>query len=135
MNDVLEMLASTPDIRTLQGTQRRLISAMRMGVVATKRGRNSCCVMKQELGSAHAVAAFRTLVAEIGDAWPEPFSINPPCQPRLSYDEMLLLDITTAAARGERAHFDGMTCDMLSMGARNSVYRCAQRLMTVMMGA
>src|SRR3546814_1015298 len=49
----------------------------------------------------------------MGSVWPEPVYVNPPCCPKLSYDEMMVLDLLTAAVRSDRQAFDDFLRDML----------------------
>ena len=48
----------------------------------------------------------------------------------LSYDEMLLVDLCTAAARNERGVFDELVEDMIGRAGRNSIWTAARRLMS-----
>ena len=52
----------------------------------------------------------------------------------LSYDEMLLVDLCTAAARKERPVFDELVEDMIGAGDRNAIWSAARRLMGHLVG-
>ena len=47
----------------------------------------------------------------------------------MSYDEMLLVDCATAAAKNEREAFDDFLRDMLDASARRGLWNAARRLM------
>lgn len=128
----LDLLTSTPDIRTVAPVHARLVCALRYTHLARK-GRSFCCDdLADQLGAPLAVHAFLVFLDEAGRAWPEPIVLNPPCQPRMSYDEMLLVDCATAAAKSDRASFDSFLCDMLDRASRASVWNAARRLMSRM---
>ncbi|MBD59689.1 MAG: hypothetical protein CL808_06160 [Citromicrobium sp.] len=128
----LDLLTSTPDIRTVAPVHARLVCALRYTHLARK-GRSFCCDdLADQLGAPLAVHAFLVFLDEAGRAWPEPIVLNPPCQPRMSYDEMLLVDCATAAAKNDRASFDSFLCDMLDRASRASVWNAARRLMSRM---
>ena len=125
----LALLTSTPDIRTVSPVHARLVRALRYTHIA-RRGRSFCCDdLAEQLGAPLAVHAFLVFLAEAGRAWPEPISLNPPCQARMSYDEMLLVDCATAAAKNEREAFDDFLRDMLDASARRGLWNAARRLM------
>ncbi|MEM8827103.1 MAG: hypothetical protein AAGD40_09320 [Pseudomonadota bacterium] len=134
MSKLTDMLASTPDIRNLPALQTRLIETLRMGAIAAKQGKAACCAVEARIGGPDISRRFCDLVAEVGRAWPEPFTINPPCQYRLSYDEMLFLDMMTAAAGGDRSTFDAMTKDMLPENTRTALYVMATRFVSLCVG-
>ncbi|MEM8633921.1 MAG: hypothetical protein AAGF33_02990 [Pseudomonadota bacterium] len=125
----LAMLTYTPDLRYVDPPRMRLVSALRYSHVARARNCYSPQKLGDHLGSRTAVSSFHVFLDEAGRAWPEPISLNPPCQPAFSYDEMLLADLCIAAARNDRKPFDEMTQDMLGQAARNSIWASARRLM------
>lgn len=123
----LDRIASTPDLRTLPGAQARITIATRIAVVFVKLGRDPRRELANRLGSEDAAGRFLDMVAQMGEAWPEPVYVNPPCCPRLSYDEMAVLDLLTAAGRHDRAAFDDFLRDMLPSAARDRLYAAAGR--------
>jgi len=128
----LDLLTSTPDIRTVAPVHARLVCALRYTHLA-RSGRSFCCDdLAEQLGAPLAVHAFLVFLDEAGRAWPEPIALNPPCRSRMSYDEMLLVDCATAAAKNDRASFDDFLCDMLDASRRQSVWNAARRLMARM---
>ena len=65
------------------------------------------------------------MLEEVGAAWPEPFCVSPPCCPRLSHDEALILDMVRAAGRGDRPGFDRLLSDLLPADARDPLFTSA----------
>ncbi|MBZ6378510.1 hypothetical protein B5C34_12520 [Pacificimonas flava] len=131
----LAALSSTPDIRTLPCWQHRLVTAFRCGVMASRGRRDAADRIKLLLGSRedqNAIRAFRALVDQLGQAWPEPFTVNPPCQPLLSYDEMLMLDLASAGASGDSDTFDFLLREMVSPMQRRSLWAAIRRLIRTM---
>jgi hypothetical protein len=62
------------------------------------------------------------MLEEVGAAWPEPFCVNPPCCPRLSHDEALILDMVRTAGRSDRPGFDRLLSDLLPAEAREPLF-------------
>lgn len=125
----LAALTSTPDIRCLPDLQTRLVGAWRYTHIARRSGCYRHTDLVRYLGNAKAIRPFHVLADEIGRAWPEPFVLNPPCQPLCSYDEMLMLDMTAAAAKDNRRAFDDFLADMVPERPREALWRAARRLM------
>lgn len=125
----LHTLLATPDLNELAPVHARLVCAMRYVHMARHRQNYRCRTLAAQIGSGDAVLPFHVFMDEAGRAWPEPIYLNRPCHMRLSYDEMLLVDLCTAAARDERAMFDDLVRDMLGAGARNAIWAAARRLM------
>ena len=129
MQTDFQALLSTPDMREVSPVHARLVCAMRY--VHMSRCKKVYCVraLAAQIGTPAGVRPFHVFMDEAGRAWPEPIALNPPCQMRLSYDEMLLIDLCTAAARNERGMFDDLVSDMIGPGPRNSIWLSARRLM------
>lgn len=125
----LSLLTYTPDLRSVPPVHARLVCAMRYAHVARKADNYSNEALAQYLGSTSAVRSFHVFMDESGRAWPDPIGLNPPCQPAFSYDEMLLIDLATAAARNERARFDEFVDDMVGQSGRHAIWHSARRLM------
>ena len=85
--------------------------------------------LANHLGGEAAVHPLHVLLAEAVQVWPEPIGLGAPCQLRMSYDEMLLVDCATAAARGERDTFDRLLCDMIGVAGRRALWLACGRLM------
>ncbi|MEM1196854.1 MAG: hypothetical protein AAGH57_12175 [Pseudomonadota bacterium] len=128
----LDALTRTLDMRQVDPTRARVVNALRYCHVA-KTADNFCPnTLGYYLGSRLAVSSFHVFLDEAGRAWPEPISLNQPCNPHFSYDEMLLADLCSVAADNDRRAFDDMTRDMLGQGARNAIWSSARRLMQSM---
>lgn len=125
----LAMLTYTPDIRSVPPIHARLVCAIRYTHVSRKADSYSHANLAQYLGSKCAVRSFHVFMDEVGRAWPDPIALHSPCQPEFSYDEMLLVDLATAAARNERDRFDRFARDMISESGRNAIWQAARRMM------
>lgn len=121
----LDLIAATPDLRVLPAAQARIAMATRIAVVFMKLGRDPRAELDRRLGSERAAERFLLLIEAIGTAWPEPVYVNPPCCPKLSYDEMMVLDLLAARGRGDRPAFDEFLRDMLPGEARDCLYAAA----------
>jgi hypothetical protein len=123
----LDLISQMPDLRALPAAQARITIATRVAVVFSKLERDPRPELEQRLGSNEAAVRFLDLVEEIGSAWPEPVYVNAPCCPRLSYDEMMVLDLVTAAVQCRREAFDAFLRDMIPAPARDRLYAASQR--------
>lgn len=128
----LASLTYTPDLRIVPPVQARLVCAMRYTHCARRVRDYSSASLARHLGTERAVHSFHVFMDEVGRSWPEPIELNPPCQPAFSYDEMLLVDLTTAAARNDRQKFDGLVSDMVGESGRNAIWSSARRLMRIL---
>ena len=124
----LNQLTQTPDIRCIDPVRARIVGALRYCHVAKAAKAYCPNRLAQQLGCRTAISSFHVFVDEAGRSWPEPISLHLPCNPRLSYDEMLLADLCVAATRSDRGAFDAMIQDMLGVSARNSLWSACQRL-------
>jgi hypothetical protein len=121
----LDLIADTPDLRCLPAAKARIAIATRIAVVFTKLQRDPQPELMNRLGSGTAAARFLGFIEAMGAAWPEPVYVNAPCCPKLSYDEMMVLDLMTACGRGDRSAFDALLCDMLPSEVRDRIYAAA----------
>jgi hypothetical protein len=121
----IDLLTRTPDLRALPDREARLTMALRLWVVMNKLGRSPLAAMGEKLESRRAAAHLHLMLEEIGAAWPEAFSVSPPCCPRLGHDESLVLDMIRAAGRADRPGFDWLLCDLLPGEAREPLYTSA----------
>src|SRR3546814_15667961 len=93
----------------------------------TKLARDPRPELANRLGSEEAAERFLDLIGGMGSVWPEPVYVNTPCCPKLSYDEMMVLDLWTAAARTDRKAFDDFLRDTLPHAAGDQLYAPARR--------
>lgn len=121
----LARLVQTPDIRTIAPDEARLAATVRLWVVMNKLGRCPLQSMDERLGGGRAAAHLHLLLEEVGIAWPEPFCVNPPCCPRLSHDEALIVDMVTLARRRDRPAFDRLLSDLLPGDIRERLFASA----------
>lgn len=121
----LDLIAQTPDLRCLPAAQARITLATRIAVVFMKLQRDPRAELTNRLGSDQAAARFLEFMEVMGAVWPEPVYVNPPCCPKLSYDEMMVLDLLTACGSSDRAAFDAFLCDMLPSDVRDQLYAAA----------
>lgn len=127
----LDLIAQTPDLRALPTAQARIAIATRVAVVFAKLERDPHPELEQRLGTMEAAVRFLNLMKEIGVAWPDPVYVNAPCCPRLSYDEMMVLDLISAAGESDREAFDSFLCEMIPAGERERIYRACERFVEV----
>lgn len=78
--------------------------------------------LERRLGSSAAARRYRLVVEAIGQGWPDPFAVAPPCCPRASFDEALLAAMVGAAGSDDRARFDALTAEMLGGDARDMLF-------------
>ena len=121
----IDLLTRTPDLRELDDGEARLTVTLRMWVIMNKLGRCPLQAMAERLGSGRAAAHLHLMLEEIGAAWPDPFCVSPPCCPRLSHDEALVLDMIRAARRQDRPSFDRLLSDLLPADAREPLFTSA----------
>ena len=128
----LHTLLATPDLDEISPVHARLVCAMRYVHLARSQGKYCCRALAAQIGTSDAVRPFHVFMDEAGRAWPEHIALNRPCQMALSYDEMLLVDLSTAAARNERDVFDELIEDMIGRANRNAIWTAARRLMSTL---
>lgn len=127
-NFLADLLAAAPDLRTMAAADARMAMAVRVWVVMGKLGRCPQQALEEQLGSGRAAAHLRLMLEEVGAAWPEPFCVNPPCCPRLSHDEALVVDMVTLGRSGDRPGFDRLLSDLLPADMRDRLFLSASVL-------
>lgn len=129
-----DLLVRTPDMRALPAREARLAASLRLWVVMHKLGRCPMAALADRLGDARAAAHLHLLLEEVGAAWPEPFCVSPPCCPRLSHDEALILDMVRLGGCGDRPGFDRLLAEMLPADARERLFLSASVLSHALAG-
>lgn len=119
----------TLDLRKASELQLRLVSAWRCLHIARLRGGYHHHLLLRHLGSLEAIRPFHALSDEIIRAWPEPFAFHRPSQFYCTFDEILLLDMTDAAATADRTTFDQILADMVHREERDAIWQSARQLM------
>ncbi|WP_373488109.1 addiction module antidote protein [Blastomonas sp.] len=116
------------DLHSATLDEARLVVALRIAVFAHKSGADPAPAVAAKLGSAVLANHLSLIVEAMGQAWPEPFSIMRPCCGRMSPDETLFAGMLRSAARGNRASFDRLTCEMLAEDARNLLFNLMRQM-------
>ncbi|MEO0441959.1 MAG: hypothetical protein AAF067_13935 [Pseudomonadota bacterium] len=104
----------------------RIILAVRTAVLQTHCEQDPVGSMANILGSEKAASALVHVLRIIGEYWPEPFMVQPPCCHMVSMDERLIVDLITAAVQDNRPGYDSMLYEMLDEDVRDHVYNAIQ---------
>lgn len=115
-------LIAQPSIRDLPADGAQAVLALRYCILCRRRGRDPVPELERRWGNILAARRYRLVVEAIGQCWPDPFAVAPPCCPRLSFDEALLAAMIGAVSRGDRAGFDYHTAEMLGSDAREIIF-------------
>lgn len=127
-------LARTTPLAMLPPVSRRLVTGMRHWVCARGSTRRPVAVLQDHLGCGRAAAHFQLLIEEVGQAWPDPFCLAPPCCRQTSHDESLLATIMASAAAADRPGFDRHCADLLGLDARDRLYLSLGTLARILAG-
>lgn len=117
-----QMLVSTPHLPNLPKDQMRIVTAMRVAVMANAKALDVKPYINQHIINEKAAHHFAHVMESIGDSWPEPVCVHRPCCPVVSYDEMLLLDLVTAVVRDDEDRFHDLVRDMLGERDRRRIH-------------
>jgi hypothetical protein len=131
---MLDMLVRTPAMGDLPAHEARIAASLRLWVVLNKLGRCPMAAMADRLGAARAAAHLHLMLEEIGAAWPDPFCVAPPCCPRLSHDEALVIDMVRLGGRGDRPGFDRLLAEMIPADMRERLFLSASVLSRALAG-
>ena len=104
----------------------RIILAVRTAVLHTHCKQDPVESMSNILGSTKAAGALVHVLRIIGEYWPEPVIVQPPCCHMVSMDERLIVDLITAAVQDNRPGYDSMLCEMLDEDVRDHVFNAIQ---------
>ncbi|TFI59493.1 addiction module antidote protein [Sphingomonas parva] len=128
----IECLARRAELQELPDQAVRAVRALRRWVAARGTGRCTMDSLRAQLGCLRAAVHLQLLLEEVGAAWPEPFSVSPPCCPRLSHDETTLAGMLSLAAAADRPGFDRLLSDLLAEDVRERLYHSARVLSGVL---
>lgn len=117
-----QSLAATPKLSVLPAAHIRIIVAMRIAILAWSKGQDPKPYLIRQIGDERAAGHFAHIIELIGDCWPEPVAVHRPCCSHVSYDEMLVLDLTTAAVQGKADHFHGLLGEMIGRSDRQKLH-------------
>ncbi|WP_194953713.1 addiction module antidote protein [Sphingopyxis solisilvae] len=121
-SSLIRHLTQQPLIRDLSVEAAQAVLALRYCIACRRSGRDPMPELERRWGNILAARRFRLVVEAIGHSWPDPFAVAPPCCPQASFDETLLANLVTAAAHGNRVHFDVLTAEMLGSDAREMIF-------------
>lgn len=119
---LIRRLTEQPLMRDLSVEAAQAVLALRYCILCRRSDRDPMPELERRWGNILAARRYRLVVEAIGHVWPEPFAVAPPCCPHISFDEALLAAIIGAASRGDRAHFDWLTAEMLGGDAREMLF-------------
>ena len=123
MSAFIDRLIQPPRMGALEPFAREAILVTRLAVLAARREVAVLPVLERRLGDAAIAARYLHLTQVVAAAWPERFSLGPPCCATLSPDEMLLAELAGAVAEGDAARFDDASSEMLGEDARRILWQ------------
>lgn len=117
-----QSLAATPRLSAMPAAQMRIIVAMRIAVLVRKKRQDAKPYLVKQLGDEIAAGHFAHIIELMGDCWPEPVAVHCPCCQQTSYDEILVLDLTTAVVQRQPEHFHGLIGEMIGRSDRQKLH-------------
>lgn len=109
-----------PPLAALDAESRLLLRAARSWVMVACRRQNPRPALEPLLGA--CAGRFNLLMAQLTDAWPEPFVTFPPCACSLSPDEATLVALLRHAADARVAAFHDQLAEMLPLAVRERLW-------------
>jgi len=119
---IVQRLIEQPLVRDLEARAAQAVLALRHCIACRRTGRDPQPELERRWEAEAAARRFQLALVAIGDVWPDPFAVAPPCCPRLTYDEALLGAMLGAVSQGDRSLFDRLTAEMLSEDARGLLF-------------
>lgn len=113
INVFTSMLEGTPKLRSMSTGQISIVIAMRVTILARAQGMGVKCYLAKQMPGEDAARHFLHIIEAMCESWPEPVMVHRPCCNKVSYDEVLLLDLVTAAARDDTKTFHNRIRDMI----------------------
>ena len=121
-SELIRRLTEQPLVRDLSAEAAQAVLALRYCILCRRAERDPMPELERRWGNILAARRFRLVVEAVGHAWPDAFAVAPPCCPHVSFDEALLAAMVGAASKGDRAHFDWLTSEMLGGDARAMLF-------------
>lgn len=118
----ISRLAEQPFVRDLPADGAQAVLALRFCILCRRSGRDPTPELARRWGGIAAARHYRLVVEAIGQCWPDPFAVAPPCCPRASFDEALLAAMVGSARADDRAAFDALSAEMLGVDARDMLF-------------
>lgn len=119
-----QSLAATPKLSAMPAAQMRIIIAIRIAALARKKRQDAKPYLGKHLGDEIAARYFAHIIELMGDCWPEPVAVYRPCCSQVSYDEILMIDLTTAVVQRQPEHFHGLIGEMIGRSDRQKLHLC-----------
>lgn len=120
----LRHFTQLPAVRDLPHLSAQSILSLRYAILCNRAGYDALPELERRWGSPLTARRFRVLVEAVGQIWPDPFAVAPPCCRQVSFDEALLASLITAAAISDRRRFDLLSAEMLGCDARDMLFSC-----------
>jgi hypothetical protein len=128
-SSLIRQLTDQPLIRDLSIDAAQAVLALRYCILCRRGERDPMPELERRWGNVLAARRYRLVVEAIGQCWPDPFAVAPPCCPRVSFDEALLATMVSAASRHDRAGFDRMSAEMLGSDAREMIFTALENFL------
>lgn len=121
-SELVRRFTQQPLVRDLPVDAAQAVLALRYSILCRRSGRDPMPELERRWGNVLAARRYRLVVEAIGQIWPDPFAVAPPCCPSLSFDEALLAAAVDAVMQRDRARFDGLSGEMLGSDAREMLF-------------
>ncbi|SKB72350.1 addiction module antidote protein [Sphingopyxis flava] len=127
---IIQQLIEQPLVRDLEERAAQAVLALRYCIACRRAGRDPEPELGRRWEAEAAARRFQLVLVAIGDVWPDPFAVAPPCCPRLTYDEALLGAMLGAASQADGAQFDWLTAEMLSEDGRGFLFAALENFLS-----
>lgn len=121
-SELVRRFTEQPLVRDLPVDAAQAVLALRYSILCRRSGHDPMPELERRWGNVLAARRYRLVVEAIGQIWPDPFAVAPPCCPSVSFDEALLAAAVAAASHHDRATFDRLTAEMLGSDAREMLF-------------
>lgn len=117
----VQSLTVTTRLSDLPDTQKGVIVAMRITILARVEKQDPKSLPIRQLGDEVAAIHFAHIIEMMGDCWPEPMVVHRPCCSMVTYDEMLLLDLVKATVQKVPQRFNELLSEMIGRSDRRKL--------------